>query len=145
MPVVRGVRSGLSRFKAMTDIIASVMRTDYLTLDTEMPIRQAAGLLHTTAHEAAPVVDAPGALVGILTQTDCSRPAMMASYYRQWRGTVGDQMSRPVKTIEAEADIVTAAELFLSEPHRTFPVLRSGQMIGLLRREDVLGRLLDLG
>ena len=69
----------------------------------------------------------------------------MASYYRQWRGTVGDQMSRPVKTIEAEADIVAAAEMFLSEPHRTFPVLRSGQMIGLLRREDVLGRLLDLG
>ena len=54
-------------------------------------------------------------------------------------------MSRPVKTIEAEADIVTAAELFLSEPHRAFPVLRSGQMIGLLRREDVLGRLLNLG
>jgi CBS-domain-containing membrane protein len=129
----------------MTDVIASVMRTDYLTLDTEMPIRQAAGLLHANGLEAAPVVDAAGTLVGILTQKDCFRPAMMASYYRQWRGTVGDQMSRPVKIIEAEADIVAAAEMFLSEPHRAFPVLRSGQIIGLLRREDVLGRLLELG
>src|SRR5690606_14184770 len=115
MRVVLDARSGLSRFRAMTDIIASVMRTDYLTPDAEMPIRQAAGLLHTTGQEAAPVVDASGALVGILTQKDCFRPAMMASYYRQWRGTVGDQMSRPVKTIEAEADIVAAAEMFLSE------------------------------
>src|SRR5690554_7136536 len=129
----------------MSEAIAGIMRTQYLTLEADTPIRQAAGLLHANGEEAAPVVDAAGALVGILTQKDCFRPAMMASYYRQWRGTVGDQMSRPVKTIEAETDIVAAAEMFLSEPHRTFPVLRSGQMIGLLRREDVLGRLLDLG
>lgn len=129
----------------MTDVTASVMRTDYLTLDIEMPIRQAAGLLHANGQEAAPVVDPSGALVGILTQKDCFRPAMMASYYRQWRGTVGEQMSHPVKTIEAEANIVAAAEMFLSEPHRAFLVLRSGQIVGILRREDVLGRLLELG
>ena len=45
----------------------------------------------------------------------------------------------------AVSEMVAAAEMFLSEPHRAFPVLRSGQIIGLLRREDVLGRLLELG
>ena len=129
----------------MTNLVASVMRTNHLALDTEMPIRQAAGLLHANGQEAAPVLDASGALVGILTQKDCFRPAMMASYYRQWRGTVGEQMSSPVTTVESELDIVAAAEMFLSKPHRAFPVLQAGQLVGILRREDVLGRLLELG
>lgn len=129
----------------MTDPISAVMRTDYLTLDAAMPIRQAAGLLHANGQESAPVVNSTGDLIGILTQKDCFRPAMMASYYRQWRGNVGDQMSNQVRSIEAELDIVAAAEMFLSEPHRSFPVLRAGQLVGMLRREDVLGRLLQLG
>lgn len=129
----------------MTDRIARIMRTDYLTLDPRMPIRQATGLLLANSQESAPVVDATGALAGVLTQKDCFRPAMQASYYRQWRGTVADRMSSPVKTIDAETDIVAAAGMFLSEPHRTLPVLQAGQLVGMLRREGVLRRLLELG
>ncbi|HLV82310.1 MAG TPA: CBS domain-containing protein [Devosia sp.] len=129
----------------MSEAIAGIMGTQYLTLEADTPIRQAAGLLHANGEEAAPVVDAAGALVGILTQKDCFRPAMMASYYQQWRGTVGEQMSHPVRTIDATTDIVAAAEMFASEPHRSFPVLQSGQLVGMLRRDDVLGRLLQLG
>ena len=129
----------------MTDRIARVMREDFLTLDPAMPIRQAAGLLLASDLESAPVVDGSGALVGILTQKDCFRPALQASYYQQWTGTVAERMSSPVTTIEADTDIVTAAETFLSEPHRTLPVVRAGQLAGMLRREDVLRRLLELG
>ncbi|WEJ35051.1 CBS domain-containing protein [Devosia sp. SD17-2] len=129
----------------MTDPVSGVMQIEYLTLDAAMPVRQAAGLLHANGQESAPVVNSTGDLVGILTQKDCFRPAMMASYYRQWRGNVGEQMSDQVKTIEADLDIVAAAEMFVAEPHRSFPVLRSGQLVGMLRREDVLGRLLQLG
>jgi CBS-domain-containing membrane protein len=129
----------------MSMVISSVMRTDFLALDAAMTIRHAAGLLHAKGQEAAPVLNEAGLLIGILTQKDCFRPAVEASYYQQWRGTVGEQMSSPVKTIEDDADIVSAAKMFLAEPHRSFPVLQSGQLVGMLRREDVLGRLLELG
>ncbi|SCY97518.1 CBS domain-containing protein [Microvirga guangxiensis] len=129
----------------MTDQISTIMHREFPTLVAEMPIRQAAGLLHSSGFESAPVVDASGELIGILTQKDCFRPALQASYYRQWRGTVSDQMSSPVKTIEAETDMVTAAQMFLSEPHRSFPVQQSGRLVGMLRREDLLGAFLRLG
>lgn len=129
----------------MTEDVASIMHREFLSLDTQMPIRQAAGLLHSSEHDAAPVVDDAGALVGILTQKDCFGPAMEASYYQQWRGTVGDRMSSPVKTIEAETGFVAAAQMFLSEPHRAFPVLQSGRLVGMLYRRDLLGALLRLG
>lgn len=125
--------------------IASIMEREFLALDAQMPVRQAAGLLHSSGHDTAAVVDSTGGLVGILTQKDCFRPALEASYYRQWRGTVGEQMTGTVTTIDAASDIVTAAEMFLSHSHRAFPVLQSGQLVGMLYRRDLLGAMLKLG
>jgi CBS-domain-containing membrane protein len=51
----------------MSEAIAGIMHTQYLTLEADTPIRQAAGLLHANGEEAAPVVDAAGALVGLLS------------------------------------------------------------------------------
>lgn len=129
----------------MTEQVATIMRKGILTLDAKMPIRQAAGLLHASGQEAAPVVDASGSLIGVITPKDCFRPALQASYYRQWHGTVGDEMSSPVKTIDAGTDLVTAALMFLSEPHRAFPVVNGGRLVGVLNRGDLLGALLQLG
>lgn len=129
----------------MTNTITAIMHRQFLALDPQMPIRQAAGLLHASGQDAAAVVDDAGALIGILTQKDCFRPALEASYYRQWRGTVGEQMSAGVITVDADADIVAAAQMFLSHPHRAFPALQSGQLAGMLYRKDLLGAMLELG
>lgn len=123
--------------------ISIVMRTKILTLSPATPIREAAGMLHAGGQESAPVVDESGALVGILTQKDCFRPAVQASYYQQWRGSVGEHMRSPVRTIDADADIVTAAEMFIAESYRSLPVLDSGKLVGVLHRADVLGALLQ--
>lgn len=129
----------------MTRNVATIMRRDILTLDAKMPIRQAAGLLHGSGQEAAPVVDATGSLIGILTPKNCFRPALQASYYHQWHGMVCDQMSNPVKTIDAQTDLVSAAQMFLDQPHRALPVLEAGRLAGMLNRNDLLGALLKLG
>lgn len=129
----------------MTERVATIMRREILTLDAKMPIRQAAGLLHASGQDAAPVVDASGTLIGIFTPKDCFRPALQASYYRQWHGTVGDQMSSPVKSIDAGTDLVTAAQMFLNEPHRALPVMEAGRLAGMLNRNELLGALLRLG
>lgn len=125
--------------------VGGVMRADFLTLDAATPIREAAGLLHTRSKEGAPVLDETGALIGFLTQKDCFRPAVQASYYQQWRGSVGEHMSRTVQTIEVSADIVAAAEIFIAESYRALPVVESGKLVGLLHRADVLGALLQRG
>lgn len=141
---VQAARGGREKIE-MKEQITAVMQSDFLTLHSEMPIRHAAGLLHSSGQAAAPVVDDSGVLIGILTQKDCFRPAMYAAYYQQWRGTVKEQMSCPVMTIDSDVDLVAAAEKFLAEPHRAFPVIESGKLIGMLRREDVLRRFLELG
>lgn len=129
----------------MTDTIAAIMRTDFPRLTPDTPIRDAAAMLVDHRAASAPVVDDNGVLTGILTQKDCFRPALNASYYRQWSGTVADRMSRGAITLDAATDPVTAAEAFLEHPHRSFPVVKGGQLVGMLHRSDLLAHLLRLG
>lgn len=130
----------------MTEIrAASIMRTDIPYLSPETPIRRAVALLVDSRSAAAPVRGSDDRLEGILTQKDCFRPALQASYYREWKGSVSDHMTRDVVAIEAGDDLLTAAEMFLVHPHRVFPVLEDGKIVGLLHRSDVLSRLTSLG
>ncbi|TNB49899.1 CBS domain-containing protein [Martelella lutilitoris] len=128
----------------MTDTIAEITKTDALTVTPDMPIRRAVALLVESRAAAAPVVDEGGALCGILTQKDCFNPALQASYYQEWKGTVGDYMSRNVVSLPASTDLVAAAEAFISHPHRVFPVTDGNRLVGLLRRSDVLSALVRL-
>lgn len=92
---------------------------------------------------AAPVIDASGALVGILTEKDCFRPMLNASYYQQWDGSVADHMSRDVRTLPVDLDFVSAAEEFLARSHRVYPVMRDSEVAGLLHRSDLLEAILS--
>ncbi len=125
--------------------VRSLMRTGFVSLAPQDPIRRAVAALAAGRAAAAPVLTEDGRLAGILTQKDCFRPALHASYYREWTGCVADHMSAEVVTIDAEDDVMQAAELFLSVPHRVVPVVRGAQLAGLLHRSDVLAALTEAG
>ncbi|SNT73833.1 CBS domain-containing protein [Paracoccus seriniphilus] len=127
------------------DTLQALVRRDMPRLTPDMPIRRAVAILLEQRSAAAPVVDDSGALRGILSQKDCFRPSLNASYYQEWKGTVADFMSADVATLPASLDVIAAAEAFLSQPYRSFPVLDGEQLIGMVRRSDVLKRLVELG
>ena len=132
---------------ALTDAsasIAAITRRDAPTLTPATPMRRATALLAESGPAAA-VVDDSGALLGILTQKDCFRLALQASYHQEWNGTVADHMSRAPVCLSVETDLATAAAAFLSHSHRVFPVLDGTRLLGLLHREDVLAALVRLG
>lgn len=121
--------------------IESLMQTDFPVLSPAMPMRRAVSVLIDAKAAAAPVVDESGSLVGILTQKDCFRTALHASYYDEWTGTVAERMSREVLTLDAATDLVSAAETFAEIAHRVLPVMNGGHLVGLLPRSLVLGAL----
>lgn len=126
------------------ETLHALVRNDGPVLTPEMPIRRAVAMLVGERASAAPVIDDSGALVGILSQKDCFRPTLNASYYQEWKGTVAEFMSPEVVSLSASVDIADAAEAFLFHTHRVFPVLDGEQFIGMLRRSDVLRRLVEL-
>ena len=122
-----------------TDLrVRKIMETDVIRLAPGDPIRRAIAALVAHSASAALVVESDGRLCGLLTEKDCFRPALHASYYQEWRSTVGEHMTRDVVTIEASDDVVRAAEMFVESEHRVFPVLDDSRPVGLLIRSAVL-------
>jgi CBS domain-containing protein len=120
------------------------MSADPVTLGPDTDIHSAMRILRDNAITGAPVVDAQGNLVGILAEKDCFKVAFTSSYHREPGGWVREFMSRDVRTIDADEDIIEVAEMFLNSRYRRFPVMAHGRLIGLISRADVLRALADL-
>jgi CBS domain-containing protein len=120
------------------------MATDLVTVAPEMDIHSAIELLLEREVSGAPVIDGKGDLVGILSIKDCLKIAYSASYHKERGGPVSEFMSSDVQTIEADADIVEAAEMFLKIRYRRFPVMNEDRLVGLISRYDILKALQEL-
>lgn len=125
--------------------IGAITRRDIPRLSPETPMRRAVAILVDARSAAAPVLGDDGHLIGILTQKDCFRPALHASYHREWTGRVADHMSREVISVDVEDEVIRVAEMFLEHPHRVFPVLDGAEVAGILHRSDVLALLTRFG
>lgn len=125
--------------------IGQIMRTDIPSFTAETSIRRAVAVLVDTRSAAAPVVGDDGRLIGILSQKDCFRPALHASYHREWTGSVADHMSPEVVTVDKGYEVIRVAEMFIEHPHRVFPVLDDTRVAGLVHRSDVLAFLTRMG
>ncbi len=126
-------------------LVRKIMQTDFVTLTQDTSIRTAVALLVEQGVPAAPVTHDDGSLCGILTQKDCFRAVLHASYYQEWRGTVEEHMTAGAAVVAASDDVVRAAEIFLDCPHRSLPVLEGGKLVGMLERSNVLAALFRTG
>jgi predicted transcriptional regulator len=123
--------------------IADYMARDLVTLTPGMEINRALHLLLNHKISGAPVLDDDARLVGVLSKKDCLRAALNASYYQNWGDSVASYMSTDVHTLDADLDIVAAAESFLRSNYRRFPVMQEGRLVGQISRADVLRALAD--
>ena len=121
--------------------INEIMATELITLSPNTEITRAMTVLLDARISGAPVIDERGQLVGVLSKKDCLKAALNASYYQEWGGTVGDYMSTQVQILDADIDIVKAAETFLESSYRRFPVTREDVLIGQVSRSDILKAL----
>ena len=130
----------------MTDLtISAIVTHAFPRLDPETPIRRAAATMIEAAVASAPVVAEDGQIAGILSQKDCFRSALNASYYREWKGSVADHMTKDVISVVEDDGLFDVAERFLNLKYRAFPVLDGTRVTGMVHRSDVLKALLDLG
>jgi len=122
-------------------LISDYMTRDLITLSPDDEINRAMHILLDRRISGAPVLDAGGNLIGVLSKKDCLKAALHASYYRDWGGTVSDYMAKDVQTLDAGMDVVAAAEAFVESSFRRFPVLELGKLVGQVSRADILRAL----
>ncbi len=107
-------------------------QTDVLDAIQELVLHRIAG---------APVVDDQGNLVGMLTELDCLKTALNASYHGERGGPVSEYMSTDTEIVDADMSIIDLAQKFLDSRFRRYPVVQDNRLIGQISRRDVLRAL----
>jgi CBS domain-containing protein len=129
-------------------MLEKILVKDYMTrhLVTLQPDDKVLHAIHTlTEHKVAgaPVLDKDGKMVGILTEKDCLKVVVYATYYSEYGGLVSDFMSTEVEVMDAEESIVAAAERFLNKRYHRYPVMDNNRLVGQISRADVIRALGD--
>jgi predicted transcriptional regulator len=128
----------------MSATVADYMATDLVSFAPGDDIIEAVRVLLARQLSGAPVIDQSGQMVGLLSQKDCFAIVYNTAYHQDWGGQVQQYMSRKVEHMEADCSVVDAADRFLHSSFRRFPVLRAGQVVGLISRHDILRALDEL-
>ncbi|MEW6169120.1 MAG: CBS domain-containing protein [Pseudomonadota bacterium] len=118
--------------------VKDYMVESLLTFTPEMDVMTAIHLLCDRGCSGAPVLDNLGNIVGILSEHDCLKVAVHASYHGVMGGRVADFMSRNPVTVDAELSVLEVAKMFLDKPYRRYPVVEDNRLVGVISRTDVL-------
>lgn len=123
--------------------VSDYMTTNLLTFKPDTDVMSAIGTLVKHGHSGAPVCDDAGLLVGMLSEKDCLKVAVVANYEGVSPGVVRDFMSHHVASLSPELTLLEAATRFLDAPYKRFPVVESGRLVGQISRSDILRAIHD--
>lgn len=131
--------------------VADVMTENPVVLDAELPLRTAALLLFHYDISGAPVVDARGALVGVLSERDLLAKGpehafglgrKVAEEHRRHEAmTVGEACTTPAQVTVPAARLSAVAREMLDEDVARLVVVDAGKVAGIVTRHDVLAAL----
>jgi CBS domain-containing protein len=141
--------------------VAQAMTRQPITVGPTMSVREIAKLLLQHGISAVPVVDASGALLGIVSEGDLVRRSdvgrddraswwvqMLAegeglapeflAYVRSGDRLARDLMTREVVTVEEGTPLPEVARLLEEHRIKRVPVLRQGRVVGIVSRADLV-------
>ena len=122
-------------------LVRDYMTRRVVTLAPETEVLKALMVLADNDISGAPVLNAAGKVVGMLTEKDCLKSALEATYHSEFGGLVSDYMNADVASVEPDDGVVKVAERFVAHSYHRYPVLEDGVLVGIISRRDVIQAL----
>jgi CBS domain-containing protein len=142
-------------------IAHEMMTEDVITVGPATSVREIAALLARHRISGVPVVTLGGKVIGIVSQSDLlyraaaggerkgkwwlgffADPDRIAREYAKAHGQKAhDVMSRPVVSVADEADVAEVAGILNAHGVKRLPVIRYGNLVGIITRTDVMRAL----
>jgi predicted transcriptional regulator len=132
-------------------LVRELMSTPAVTVRPDASIKEAARRLTEHGITAMPVVDGSGALLGVISEADVIRDAVLPDQRAHERpvhladgpyGTrVRDVMSHFPLSVRTDADLAAAAELMTGTAVKSLPVVERGVVVGMISRRDIVAVL----
>lgn len=122
--------------------IKDYMNSRVITFKPEDSIISALRKLVKKGHSGGPVVDNEGKVVGILSEIDCLKEALMDGYFQQVGDRVADHMTTELDFVKQDDDIIKCADYFY-KGRRRLPVLDGEKLVGIITRKDFARALIN--
>ena len=132
-------------------LVGELMTRSVVTTSPETSIRDAIRRLNRHNITAMPVLDDDNRLVGIVSEADLLRDAVVddprssARPRETWveppPSTVADVMSQHVVSVAENADVAYAARLMLETGVKSIPVVHEDLVVGMVSRRDLIHAL----
>ena len=84
------------------------------------------------------VVDSNKQLLGVLSELDCLKGYIAATYNSASMGNVADYMTREVDVVDVHENIINVANDMMSKNQRRRPVIQDGKLIGQISCRQLL-------
>jgi CBS domain-containing protein len=116
-----------------------IMSTKLVTLSPSTDVVKAIGDLLKHRISGAPVVDQDGRFLGVFSEKSSMSVLVQAAYEQLPSTEVAAFMDTDLgRTILEDASFLDCARIFRETHYRRLPVVRGGQLVGLVSRRDVL-------
>jgi CBS domain-containing protein len=138
-----------------------VMTTDVIGVDPDATVQSLAALLAERGISGAPVIDAGGYLVGIVSEGDLLHRAEIGAarrhrarrrswwldhyasenareYVKDHGRKVSDVMTRDVVTVAENTELSDVAALLEAKRIKRVPVVRDGKVVGIISRANIV-------
>ncbi|MCF6435766.1 MULTISPECIES: CBS domain-containing protein [Pseudoalteromonas] len=122
----------------------SIKVADYLnhrpvTFSVEMRVELAVEKLLQSGQPGGPVIDSNKRVVGFLSEQDCLRKMLEATYQNESHSVVGDVMTANPVCVKPEDSIVQIADKMTINKPKLYPVIDDeGRLLGVISRANVL-------
>ena len=132
--------------------VRDIMTSDVLTVRADDAIRRAAALADERGIRRFPVLDAEGALVGILTDRDLKNATVSSIVLTEKKShdflldttKVGQIMTARPRTVTPDTSLQEAAGIILEMKVGGLPVVQGERLVGIVTETDLVLALLDL-
>ncbi|HYK95080.1 MAG TPA: CBS domain-containing protein [Candidatus Dormibacteraeota bacterium] len=128
-------------------VVADRMHGDPVLIRADASLSDAAALMDRHRVHGLPVVDASGALVGVLSQTDLNRARSTEYLWSNWPGlAVRHLMTSPAQTVHRSTPLIIAArKMARLQIHRLIVVEDGDEAtpIGVLSTTDLVHALAE--
>ena len=139
--VKKGADEGKGARKAQYEPITKYMATDLVTFHPDTEIIEVISIMLEKKISGAPVLNDKKELVGLISEKDCLKVMIDSVYHNQpiSKSIVATYMTKKPVTLSVEADVVDAANEFLKNNFKRFPVVDGkGMLVGQVSRRNIL-------
>lgn len=120
--------------------VKDMMTKRVVTIPDDLGIQQISNILVQNSLSGVPVMDNEHKLIGFVSERDIVAAVASGGFLEK---KAKDIMCKDITTVSEDTTLEQVTKIFAEKPFRHLPVVNKGEVIGIISRRDVFGKLLE--